>query len=265
MPDTALHTIAEIADRMEANRHSPHCKKSALTWYSASRTDVGRVRPTNEDAFLDSSEQRLWAVADGMGGHSRGDYASSTVIEQLRAFPRQSALLANLQDLEARLHKANAQCRNAFRNKQPGTTVAAMLAHGSYCFILWAGDSRVYRLRGDNLEQMTQDHSLAQQKYINGELTKAEKDQHASSHILTRAVGAHTRLRIELDYACVHPGDRYLLCSDGLYNPLQHPDIGAELGQGAPQDACDALVDLALAGGGEDNITAIVVAAAPAN
>jgi len=103
MPEISLQDIAKAADSFEANASTEQGAATAFAWHSASRTDVGRVRHINEDAFLDSEEQRLWVVADGMGGNSRGDYASSAVVKQLRTFPPQGSVLANLQDLEARL------------------------------------------------------------------------------------------------------------------------------------------------------------------
>lgn len=259
MAEASLQEVAAIADSFEANPQGADGAGQAFVWRSAGHSDVGRVRHINEDAFLDSEEQRLWVVADGMGGSSRGDYASSAVVSHLRTFPPQGSVLANLQDLEARLQAANDQCRTAFRKHRPGTTVAAMLAHGSYCFFLWAGDSRVYRLRGGEMAQLTEDHSLAQQMHASGELSAAEKDNHRGAHVLTRAVGIKQQLRLELRYAPVEEGDRFLLCSDGLYNPVDLTDIRALLGQGQPEDACRALVDRALEQGGRDNITVIVV------
>ena len=258
MPDAHLQEIAEVADRFEAEAGSHPDAEAAIVWKSASRTDVGRVRPINEDAFLDSQEQRLWVVADGLGGHSRGDYASSTVVEQLRAFPRQKSVLANLQDIEARLQVAHEKCRTAFRKHRPGTTVATLLAHGNYCFMLWAGDSRVYRLRDGTLEQLTQDHSVAQERFARGELTEEELASHHSAHVLTRAVGASRALRLDMHYSPVQTGDRYLLCSDGLYNMVDPGKICALMSQGSAEDACGALVELALQGGGRDNITVVI-------
>ncbi|MEM1110723.1 MAG: protein phosphatase 2C domain-containing protein [Pseudomonadota bacterium] len=258
MSDATLQQVAEIADRSEADADSGGRPESGIDWQSASRTDVGRVRHVNEDAFLDSQAERLWVVADGLGGHSRGDYASSAVVDQLRDFPRQSSILANLQDIEARLQIAHDKCRNAFRKHRPGTTVAAMLAHGNYSFLLWAGDSRVYRLRDKALEQLTRDHSLAEDKFTRGELSAEEKATHDSAHVLTRALG-HGELRLDMTYSPVRSGDRFLLCSDGLYNPVAFTDIETELASGSAAQACHALVDLALAGGGQDNITVVVV------
>lgn len=259
MPEPSLQEVAAKADDVEASADAGG-SDATITWRSASRTDLGRVRHINEDAFLDSEDQRLWVVADGMGGQSRGDYASGAVIRHLREFPHQHAVLANLQDLEARLQEANDDCRTAFRNKKPGTTVVTMLAHGNYGFFLWAGDSRVYRLRGEELEQLTVDHSLAQQKLAQGQLTAEEADNHKSAHVLTRAVGIRETLEADLVYSEVQDGDRYLLCSDGLYNPVDANDIRTLLAEGSPEDACEALVDLANTNGARDNITVIVIA-----
>jgi len=253
MAEIPLQDAAVEADSVE------DAGGSALLWQSASQTDVGRVRPVNEDAFLDSQEQRLWVVADGMGGHSRGDYASGAIVRHLRDFPRQPSVLGNLQDLEARLQAANDQCRNAFRNKNPGSTVVVMLTHGNYCFYLWAGDSRIYRLRNGALEQLTTDHTLARQQLAHGQLSEEEVETDRSAHVLTRAVGIRETLDLDLGYAQILPGDRYLLCSDGFYNDMALSEIDSGLRQGSPEEACSDLVDRALAAGGRDNITLIVV------
>ncbi len=261
MSDIPLQELAEQADSIEAEHPSVDGTGGIFAWRSASHTDVGRVRPINEDAFLDAPEQRLWVVADGMGGHSRGDYASSAVVKQLGAFPHNSSLLFNLKDLEDRIQTANDKCRTAFRNKKPGTTVVAMLAHGGHCFFLWAGDSRVYRLRDQTLEQLTVDHSVAQKKVASGEISAEEADDHKDAHVLTRAVGIRAEVQLDLAYARVQEGDRYLLCSDGMYNPVDSSELQNCLAQGGPEDACQALVSSAMAHGGPDNITVIVVEA----
>jgi len=255
MSDLPLQEFARIADSAEAGEDTA----AHFTWQSTSCTDLGRVRHVNEDAFLDSTDQRLWVVADGMGGHSRGDYASGAVVKYLREFARQGSILANLRDLEDRLQAANERCRTAFRNKRPGTTVVTMLAHGNCCFFLWAGDSRVYRLREQALTQLTQDHTVSRQKYARGELSEEEAANHPSAHVLTRAVGIREKVELDLAYAEVQPNDRYLLCSDGLYNPLQPGDLEATLAAGTAEEACQGLVKLANDRGGPDNITAIVV------
>lgn len=266
MSDVTLQNIAHTESNFGLDEDATGESSEATVWVSASRTDLGRVRHINEDALLELPAQRLWLVADGMGGQSRGDYASNAVVNQIKGFVRQISLAANLLDLEAQLIAVNEQCRSAFRNKRPGTTIAAMLAHGNHAFFLWAGDSRVYRIRGNQLEQLTQDHTVAQEKHARGELTKEEEEGHPSAHILTRAVGVHKALQLDLAHSAVEPGDRFLLCSDGLYNPLAEADVQSLLREGTTQGACDSLVDVALAKGGPDNITAIVVdATAPSD
>lgn len=255
------HTAAELEAGLGLDVKAQAQTDGALVWRSASRTDVGRVRHVNEDDFLDLAEQQLWVVADGMAGQGRGDYASKAVVTHLKTFVRGASLTANLNDLRDKLFAVNEQCRSAFRQKRPGTTVALMLAHAGYGFFLWAGDSRIYRLRKKTLKQLTEDHTL-ESRHKQGRQTVHEKTQHQAAHILTRAIGAHQTLRLDLEYASINPDDRYLLCSDGLYNPLKTSEICALLGEGSPADACEALVATALERGARDNITVIVVEAA---
>ena len=130
-----------------------------------------------------------------------------------------------------------------------GSTVAALFSYGVYVFFLWAGDSRVYRLRQDQLEQMTQDHTLAQE----------QNATHASADLLTRAVGVHQTLHLDLDYSVVELGDRYLICSDGLHKELSSQQLQQALSQPPARQALDNLVEGALGNGGHDNITALIV------
>lgn len=232
-----------------------------LIWTSSARTDVGFVRSGNEDAFLDAREEGLWVVADGMGGHSRGDQASQAVVNSLSSFKRSGDLTQNIENIENRLLIANRTCRGMVQGKVIGSTVAALFSFDPFCFFLWAGDSRVYRLRDGEMKQMTEDHSLVQEMYALGEITEEEAEHHPSSNIITRAVGVHDKLRVEMQYTTVHPGDRYLLCSDGLYKDLNKAEIQQLLAQGPAHQSVDSLVNLALERGGGDNVTAIVVQA----
>ncbi len=231
----------------------------AICWHSVGRSHVGCVRRVNEDAFYHSTEQGLWVVADGMGGHARGDYASGVVVDALVHFAKSSTLAASIRDLEIRLRDAHNNCRNSFRGERVGSTVAALFSYGQYGFLLWAGDSRVYRLRGDQLTLMTKDHTVAQEKYARGEFSAAKAAIHPTAHVLTRAVGVHQTLHLELDYEVVQQGDRFLVCSDGLYNDLANDQMKQLLAHDVAEEALDALIDRALDKGGRDNITAIVV------
>lgn len=230
-----------------------------ITWQSAARSHAGRVRQLNEDAFFNSAEQGLWAVADGMGGLARGDYASGVVAEAFVHFVRQPSLTLNIMNLEARLAEAHKNCRHTFKGEQIGSTVAAMFAFGSYCFFLWAGDSRVYRLRDNVLVQMTVDHTVAQQKCARGELRPSQVAFHPAAHVLTRAVGVHQTLHLDLHFERVEEADRFLLCSDGLTKELSSSEILQGLQISSIGDAVEALIDNALQKGGRDNITALVI------
>ena len=142
-----------------------------------------------------------------------------------------------------------------------GSTVVALFVHDPYCFFLWAGDSRIYRYRGDSLDQMTEDHSLVQGLVSIGELKREDMDKHPSSHIITKAVGVQTELELDLRYALVEPGDRYLICSDGLYKDVTEDEIAQGMAKATIDESLNQLVDLALDRGGTDNTTAIVVQA----
>lgn len=235
-----------------------------LSWRSAGQTHIGHVRPLNEDAFFESVAQQLWCVADGMGGLSRGDFASKAIIKAIQDFSRQPKLSANIEDLQQRLLAVNDTCRKAFRHKRLGSTVASLFAFNDACFCLWAGDSRIYRLRNNELSQLTEDHTVLQEKLAQQGTSNnitADQANHHSAHVLTRAVGVHKTLRLSLTQHTVRSGDRFLLCSDGLYNSIARDDIRALLGRADLNQALSELFDAALQGGGQDNITAITAEA----
>ena len=196
-----------------------------------------------------------------MGGHSYGDEASRAIIDQLLSFRSRADLNESIEDLKARLARAHEQCRTHANGQLMGSTVAVFFVHDPYCFFLWAGDSRIYRYRQHKLEQMTEDHSLVQGLVSIGELQKEDMDKHPSSHIITRAVGVHTDLDLELRHSEIQAGDRYLVCSDGLYKDVTENEISERMGSATVEDSLDSLIDLALERGGTDNTTAIVIQA----
>lgn len=232
-----------------------------LSWTSYAASKVGHIRKANEDSFLDAREQGLWVVADGMGGHSRGDLASQIIIEKLIDFKPDTDPETCVNELRERLIEANTLCRKMANGEVMGSTVAAMLSHESLCYFLWAGDSRIYRLRDDVLEQVTEDHSLVQELYRLGELTEDEAENHPSSNVITRAVGVHEKLNLDVLEAPVKPGDRFLLCSDGLFKDVKRDELKKCLSSPSPEQALRDLVKQALDKGGTDNVTAIVVQA----
>jgi len=234
-----------------------------LIWMSAGGSDAGRVRELNEDSFLDMPSRQLWVVADGMGGHASGDVASSEVIAAISAV----GLAENLNAISGLVATAvlgvNDQLRSMARERGSqvviGSTFVAAVARGDKMAILWAGDSRAYRLRGNRFEQLTRDHDLLtdmQRQNASEELIAAVGN---SSNVVSRAVGAHDKLKLEEIRASVQPGDTYLLCSDGLYKELSDEQIGHLLREGGAGRGAARLIDMAVRAGGRDNVTVIVM------
>lgn len=234
---------------------------SAFTWTSAAATDVGCVRQVNEDTFLELPAAGLWVVADGMGGHTAGDYASGLIVEALSDVRRHDDADEFLDDVERRLVEVNRRLfeRALATERTIGSTVAAVLALDNYFVAMWAGDSRVY-LRGANgLEQITRDHSQVEELVAMGELAREDADSHPMANVITRAVGGARRLRLEARLQSLSDFDRVLLCSDGLFRDLKHDDLDRLLADGTAQEACDRLMLEARERGGGDNITAVVI------
>jgi protein phosphatase len=234
---------------------------SELHWTSAARTDVGLVRSRNEDAYLAQPQRRLWAVADGMGGHAYGDFASKTVVDALAGLPQQATLAALVDSARAQLAQVNETLRLEAQVRQVpviGSTVVALLACGVEAACLWAGDSRIYLCRQGRLQQLTRDHSqLEALKDSGADMAIAA----ASPNMITRAVGAADAVDFDVTTLTVRDGDLFLLCSDGLSTPVEEGQIAAALAPGDCIAATNELIALALANGGRDNITAVVVRA----
>ena len=237
---------------------------SALRWTSAGLTDVGRLREINEDAILDSPEQGLWAVADGMGCHQAGDVASRMTVQTLRDTLRNQRLSEQIDAIEDGLIRINRELLVYARDQRGGgtvgTTVVALLVHGRYGVFLWAGDSRAY-LYGDDgvLDQISQDHSHVEELVEQGVLLREDAENHPDANVITRAVGAADPLYLDLEIRELRDGDRLLLCSDGLYRDLTDAEVAAGMMSGNCAQACRNLVRLALERGGRDNVSAVVV------
>jgi len=226
-------------------------------YVSAGITNTGRVRPTNQDAFVESTEEGLWVVADGMGGHRDGDVASRMVCEGLNSFKATATLEASIDDLRQRMSHVNGRLYAAairpINPVQSGSTVVIFTASRTSCAVLWAGDSRAYRLRDHKLVQLTTDHTWA------AELQLREEEIEESDHAITRAVGGEEALLLDVRRDRVRLGDRYLLCSDGLTRELTSTQIATILSHGDVKQASQALIDATLANGARDNVTVIVV------
>lgn len=236
----------------------------ANLWRSAARTDTGKVRARNEDAFLALPEQGLWVVADGMGGHQNGALASRLIVEQL-AEPSAGDLPQRLDELRKRLHSLNRRLGQeltvtaAHPDPVIGSTVVALLIEGDRAACVWAGDSRCYLWRGNRLYQLSRDHSLLQQLINEQQLSPSEAAQHPAAHALTRAIGASDELKLEILELDTLPGDAFLLCSDGLYQGVSVDNLGAALNLPSPQLTLNRLFQQALDGPARDNLSAVVI------
>jgi protein phosphatase len=229
-------------------------------------TNVGCVRKCNEDRFLVRPDLGLWAVADGMGGHAAGEAASAAVIESLAMIKPQHSAAALLQACEDRLIEANAQIREMTARRGidvMGTTVVALLIFDCRYSCLWSGDSRAYLIRGAQIHQITRDHTEVEELVAEGLLSNEEASHWPRRNVVTRAIGIFEKPEVEIRHGELLPGDVLLLCSDGLTGHVEPAELQLHAGRAPTQAACDALIELALERGGQDNVTVIVVRYAP--
>lgn len=232
---------------------------------SSGLTDRGLVRRVNEDAFLDLPELGLWVVADGMGGHDAGDVASRMIVETLRSTPLEGSLAQRMDQLEDAVEQVNQHLisrsyHDDGRRQIIGSTIAVLMAESPHLgAILWAGDSRIYRLRDGDLRQLSNDHSQVESYVRQGIISREQARSHPERNVITRAVGSQDELYLEADACEFNAGDRYLLCSDGLTRHLEDVEIARLLAEGPPKAVCRALVDLTLDRGAKDNVTVVVV------
>jgi len=240
------------------------CDVGEFRWTSASRSHTGLVREVNEDACLEQPERGLWAVADGMGGHSLGEFASRLAIRSLIDLPAPQSLEQYVDDAHERLQSANRRLRAeaALRDVWViGTTIVALLASKRHCACLWAGDSRIYLYRAGRLRLLTRDHSQVEAARSRRHPNSDDTLHRPPANVITRALGAADTLEIDRVTVEVVDGDVFLLCSDGLSNEVSELAIEQALLPGNCRQASQALLDLALQRGGHDNITAVVVRA----
>lgn len=234
-----------------------------LSWASACVTNVGTVRELNEDACLDMPEVGLWVVADGVGGHQGGEIASQLIIKSLAGIGAHDRLSEFVNEVEDRLLEVHGDLVHRAQGKGPdmtiGSTIAALLVAGEYGVCLWAGDSRIYRYRDGQLEQITQDHSHVEELIARGALEREQANKHPWSNVITRAVGAGDELFLDAELQKLQSGDQYLICSDGLYKEVSEAVIAEHLGHDDSMTICQRLVSQSLEQGADDNVTVLVV------
>jgi protein phosphatase len=227
---------------------------------SAGRTDAGRVRRRNEDSFV--LDPPLFAVADGMGGAQAGEVASRLAAAAFREY-HDADRMEPAERVEAIIQEANRRIYERARTDSEasgmGTTVTAAILTNGRVSIGHVGDSRAYRIRNGELEQLTEDHSLVADLMRSGRLTPEEADAHPQRSVITRALGTDAEVDVDTVTVDVEPGDLFLLCSDGLTTMVPEEDI-LRIAQEADDlnEAARTLVRAANSGGGEDNITVVL-------
>ncbi|MAC81220.1 MAG: serine/threonine protein phosphatase [Rhodobacteraceae bacterium] len=235
---------------------------SATDYRYNARTHVGLRRRVNEDAVLALPDQAIWVVSDGMGGHDAGDYAANLIADTIASIPsglNPADSLHALRDAIAHAHAAILKEAEVRGRGVIGATVAALMMAAGHFVALWAGDSRIYRLRDGKIEMLTTDHSAVAVFVEAGQMTWDEAEQHPQSNAITRAVGVGDVVDLDKVRGETHKGDRFLLCSDGLTKYATFGMLEKALSELPIETVTDHLISVALAGGGADNISVIVV------
>jgi protein phosphatase len=248
---------------------------------SVARTDIGRKRPINEDALFRDDARGFYVVADGVGGHNKGEIASREAVEQLRMWVcgadrdlhrlveqvqagDDEGVWAIRRFLESGVKSA---CYMVYgmaeldpEKRGMSTTLSALLIRANVAFAVHVGDSRVYRVRGNDVLQMTEDHTLINYKVKQGMMTNAEAETAAGKNVITRAVGHKDYVQVDTVDIDIAVGDRFLLCSDGLHGYFANNGEVAELcSDGSLEECAEAAIGMANQRGGKDNITAVVI------
>ena len=232
-----------------------------MKWVS--RTHVGNVRPTNQDTII--LGQNLYGVADGMGGHLAGDIASRMTGELLAAAltglePRTDTLAQCVENINAQVYDRQMSDETL---RGMGTTLTVLWEGADSVFLAHIGDSRAYLLREGEFKQVSQDHSIVAEMMREGLLTEEEASRHPYRHMITRAVGTDPEVEADIHTLDKRPGDRWLLCSDGLTNCVPDSLLSETLAGSSLQEAADQLMQLALTRGGQDNITLVITEVEP--
>lgn len=246
------------------------CTSSALT-------HVGMKRDHNEDAYLATDELGLYVVADGMGGHAAGEVASWEAVEAVHGMVRRGAetlqayvdgpseeTVASLRRLiesaiQAATYMVFGIAEQDPNNKGMGTTITVMAVVHNIAVIGSVGDSRAYLVRGQRTWQVTEDHTLVQLQMKAGLITAEQAKSSPRGNVITRAVGPRDYVQVDTFVVPIQPGDRYLLCSDGLHGYLETPEIAPIVVNATLEQSCQSFIDLANSRGGKDNITCVMV------
>lgn len=261
-PPAAAVTVAAAVAAVAADpKSAAPPARSGFRIESWSRTHEGRVRSHNEDSYVARDDEGLWAVADGMGGHEGGEWASGRIVRELGRIETDKGFEASCEAAGQAVLAANRQilAEGKKRGKRMGSTLVMLIVEGPRYAILWAGDSRAYLMRGGKLVQLSRDHTQVQEMVARGLMTPEQALGHPMGHILSRAVGVQKDIEIDRADGEVQSGDIFLLCSDGLHGVVADAEISGHFAREAPERALDQLVELTLANGAPDNVTGIAV------
>lgn len=233
---------------------------------SGGASHMGCVRDHNEDSLLIRPDSGVWVVADGMGGHAAGDFASQTITEAAASI----GLPGSAPDLQARFMDRLALAHQTIRDQSQrlngatiGATVVALLIYERHFACIWSGDSRIYLMRDGRFAQVTEDHTEVQELLRNGTITPEQAATWPRRNVITRAIGVSSEPRTDLRHGTLQAHDVFLLCSDGLTEHVTDAEMARMLAVSSAQQACDQLVALTLSRGARDNVTVVVVRCLP--
>jgi serine/threonine protein phosphatase PrpC len=228
-------------------------------------THTGHVRTRNEDSILLLPEESLWIVADGMGGHQAGDFASQTITQNLGLFKQQPSIDDSILLLEENVINSNTIIRRKSEKLGKTTTIGSTLVclhiWRNYAFTFWAGDSRLYRFRDNNFERLTEDHSYVEELVKMGKIEAKDAESHPAANVVLKAVGIDDTLRMDFDYFELLEDDIYIICSDGLYKDMNEEEIKPVILSNTDDmdSLAQALLVSSLNAGGTDNTSIITL------
>ena len=267
---TAKINTAELVKAWEERAERAH--DVVVDTLLGAKTDLGCVRENNEDKFeffqpddedVLALKGSFYAVADGMGGHAAGQIASEIALKTaIKAYYADSSPMVE-ESLRSAIQQANGLIYDAARaiaeRNGMGTTLTALVIRGEEAFIAQVGDSRCYRLRGNRIEQLTEDHSWVNEQVKRGALTQEEAEMSPFKNVITRSIGNAPSVEVDVFTEEIEEGDQFLLCSDGLSNELTPDEMRDAMKRSSPSKAAWDLVALALERGGRDNCTVLIL------
>lgn len=233
-----------------------------LKFQSVGRTHAGCVRALNEDAMLERSDIGLWAISDGMGGHTAGDVASALIIDHLEGVARSNGG-AFIDSVHKALTEANRELHRKSLALGPGATMGATVVvlgedEGEF-FCLWAGDSRLYRYDGSALSQVTRDHRYVQTLLDTGAIQEQDAERHPMRNVITRAVGINADIELDRAGGPIAPGDKFLLVSDGVTTVCKDRELAEMLSAPSMDVAVNSIVARCLERGAPDNLSLVLI------